>query len=80
MENINPTPNQTTTKWTVSIQFTRSRAFHNFMSLLNRGLILNTKRINYDLTLMIVEIETTTEPNMEKLKKWGKVIDLKFVD
>ena len=67
-------------KWTVSIQFTRAKAFHQFMSLLNRGLILNTKRNNYDLTLMIVEIETTTEPNMEKLKKWGKVIDLKFVE
>lgn len=66
-------------KWTVSIQFTRAKAFHQFMSLLNRGLILNTKRINYDVNLMIVEIETTTEPNMEKLKKWGKVIDLKFV-
>lgn len=67
-------------KWTVSIQFTRPKAFHQFMSLLNRRLINNTKRINYDLTLMIVEIETTTEPNMEKLKKWGKVIDIKFVD
>lgn len=66
-------------KWTVSIQFTRAKAFHQFMSLLNRGLILNTKRINYDVNLMIVEIETTTEPDMEKLKKWGKVIDLKFV-
>ena len=50
------------------------------MSLLNRRLINNTKRINYDLTLMIVEIETTTEPNMEKLKEWGKIIDIKFVD
>lgn len=67
-------------KWTVSIQFTRAKAFHQFMSLLNRGLILNTKRNNYDLTLMIVEIETTTEPNIEKLKEWGKVINLKFVD
>lgn len=67
-------------KWTVSIQFTRAKAFHQFMSLLNRGLIINTKRNNYDLTLMIVEIETTTEPNIEKLKEWGKVINLKFVD
>ena len=67
-------------KWTVSIQFNRVLAYHNFMSLLNRNLIKDTKRINYDVNLLIVEFETTTEPNKEVIKKWKNVIDVKIVE
>lgn len=67
-------------KWIVSVQFSRDRAYHNFMSLLNRNLILNTKRVNYDVNLLIVEFETTTEPDKEVIEKWNNVIDVKIVE
>lgn len=67
-------------KWIVSVQFSRAKAYHNFMSLLNRNLIKDTKRINYDVNLLIVEFETTTEPEEDKICKMGNVVNVKIVE
>ena len=67
-------------KWTVSIQFTRARAYHTFVSMLNLGQIKDTKKINHSHAHLIVEIETSTEPDMERLKKHGKIVDIKIVE
>jgi len=67
-------------KWIVSVQFNRAKAYHQFFSLLNRGLIKDTVKINHSHADLIVEFETTTPPDEKKLKAWGKVIDIKILD
>jgi hypothetical protein len=66
-------------KWIVSVQFTRSKAYHQFFSLLNRGRINNTKRTAFNHGLQIIEFETTTEPDLEKLNKLGLAVQPKIV-
>jgi SRSO17 transposase len=70
----------TTTKWTVSVKFTRPKAYHQFFSLLNRSLIKDTKLINHSHAHMIIEFETTTAPDEAKIKKMGSVINVKIVE
>lgn len=67
-------------KWTVSIQFTRAKAYHTFFSLVNRGIIKDTRKVNHSHVHLIVEIETNTEPDMERLRKHGKIVDIKIVE
>ena len=67
-------------KWIVSVQFTKSKAYHQFFSMLNKGLIKDTKKIAWDHNLCIVEFETTTKPELDKLKKLGLVVQPKIVE
>jgi len=67
-------------KWTVSVEFSRPKAYHQFFSLLNRGLINDTVLINHSATYMIIEFETTTAPEEEKIKNMGSVINVKIVE
>lgn len=67
-------------KWIVSVQFSRAKAYHQFFSLLNRGLIKDTVKVNHSLELLIVEFETTTAPEEEKIKKMGSVIDVQILE
>lgn len=67
-------------KWIVSVQFTKAKAYHQFFSLLNRGQIKDTKLITYSHALQLVEFETTTKPELEKLKKLGLVVQPKIVE
>lgn len=67
-------------KWIVSVEFSRPRAYHQFFSLLNRGLIKDTVKVNHSHTDLIVEFETTTAPEEEKIKKMGSVINVKIVE
>lgn len=67
-------------KWIVSVQFTRAKAYHQFFSLLNRGRIKDTKMITYSHALQIVEFETTTAPELDKLKKLGLAVQPKIVE
>lgn len=67
-------------KWTVSVEFSRAKAYHQFFSLLNRGLINDTKLINHSHAHMIIEFETTTAPDEAKIKKMGSVIKVKIVE
>ncbi len=67
-------------KWIVSVQFTKPKAYHQFFSMLNRGLIKDTKRTAYDHALQIIEFETTTKPELDKLKKLGLVVQPKIVE
>jgi len=72
--------NQTTTKWIVSVQFTRYLAYHTFFSLLNRGKIKDTVMTNFSHVHQIIEFETTTEPELDKLKKLGLAVQPKIVE
>ncbi len=67
-------------KWIVSVQFTRAKAYHQFFSMLNRGQIKDTKMITYNHALQIIEFETTTAPELEKLKKLGLAVQPKIVE
>lgn len=67
-------------KWIVSIQFTRYLAYHQFFSLLNLGQIKGTNMINYNHAHQIIEFETTTAPELEKLKKLGLAVQPKIVE
>lgn len=67
-------------KWIVSVQFTRAKAYHQFFSLLNRKQIKDTKLITYSHTYQIIEFETTTKPELEKLKKLGLTVQPKIVE
>ena len=67
-------------KWVVSVEFSRARAYHQFFSLLNRGLIKDTKLTNYNHLYKIIEFETTTAPEEEKIKKMGSVVNVKIVE
>jgi len=67
-------------KWIVSVEFSRPRAYHQFFSLLNRGLIKDTRMTNHSDLYKLIEFETTTEPEEEKIKKMGKVINVKIVE
>lgn len=67
-------------KWIVSVQFNRAKAYHKFFSLLNRGLIKDTKMITYSHAHQIIEFETTTAPELEKLKKLGLAVQPKIVE
>lgn len=67
-------------KWIVSVEFTRAKAYHQFFSLLNRGQIKDTKMITYSHVHQIIEFETTTAPEEEKIKKMGSVINVKILE
>lgn len=67
-------------KWTVSVEFSRPKAYHQFFSLLNRGLINDTKMTSFSDVYMIIEFETTTAPEEEKIKNMGSVINVKIVE
>ena len=67
-------------KWIVSVQFSRAKAYHTFFSLLNLGKIKDTVKVNHSHTDLIVEFETTTAPEEEKIKKMGNVIDVKILE
>lgn len=67
-------------KWIVSVKFNRPKAYHAFFSLLNRGRIKDTKLVNYSIPDLIAEFETTTEPEEDKIKKMGNVIDVKILE
>ena len=67
-------------KWIVSVEFKSAIQYHKFFSLLNRGLILNTVLVNHSHVYKLIEFETTTEPEEEKIKKMGKVINVKIVE
>lgn len=67
-------------KWVVSVKFTRAIAYHKFFSLLNRGLIKDTKLTSSSDAFQIVEFETTTKPELEKLKKLGLSVQPKIVE
>lgn len=67
-------------KWIVSVRFTRAKAYHQFFSMLNRSLIKDTKKTAWDHNLLIVEFETTTKPELEKLNKLGLVVQPKIVE
>ena len=67
-------------KWIVSVQFSRARAYHTFFSLLNLGKIKDTVKVNHSHADLIVEFETTTAPEEEKIKKMGNVIDVKILE
>lgn len=66
--------------WTVSVQFSRPLAYHKFFSLLNRGRINNTKLVNYSHLHLIVEFETTSQPEEDKIRKMGNVINVKILN
>lgn len=66
-------------KWIVSVEFSRPRAYHTFFSLLNRGLIKDTKLINHSDVYKIIEFETTTAPEEAKIKKMRAVVNVKIV-
>ena len=67
-------------KWIVSVQFSRAKAYHTFFSLLNLDKIKDTKMITYSHALQIIEFETTTKPEMEKLNKLGLAVQPKIVE
>lgn len=67
-------------KWVVSVEFSRPRAYHQFFSLLNRGLINDTKLINHSDVYKIIEFETTTAPEEDKIKKLGSVVNVIIVE
>ena len=67
-------------EWIVSVEFSRSKAYHQFFSLLNRGLIRDTVLVNYSHVHRLIEFETTTQPEEEKIKKMGKVINVKIIE
>jgi len=58
-------------KWIVSVEFSRPKAYHQFFSLLNRGLIKDTRMTNHSDLYKLIEIETTTTPEEDKIKKLG---------
>jgi len=67
-------------KWVVSVQFTRAKAYHTFFSLINLSKIKDTKMITYSHTHQIIEFETTTAPELDKLKKLGLAVQPKIVE
>ena len=67
-------------KWIVSVQFSRAKAYHTFFSLLNLGKIKDTVKVNHSHTDLIVEFETTTAPEEDKIKKMGSVINVKILE
>jgi len=67
-------------KWIVSVEFSRSKAYHLFFSLLNRGLIKDTRMTNHSDLYKLIEFETTTAPEEEKIKKMGSVVNVIIVE
>lgn len=67
-------------KWIVSVEFSRPKAYHQFFSLLNRGLIKDTRMTNHSDLYKLIEFETSTAPEEEKIKKMGSVINVKIVE
>lgn len=67
-------------KWIVSVQFTRYLAYHKFFSMLNRGQIKDTKMTSFSHAHQIIEFETTTAPELAKLKKLGLAVQPKIVE
>jgi len=67
-------------KWIVSVEFRSAVQYHKFFSLLNRGLILNTVLVNHSHVYKLIEFETTTAPDLEKLKKLGLAVQPKIVE
>jgi len=67
-------------KWIVSVEFRSAVQYHKFFSLLNRGLILNTVLVNHSHVYKLIEFETTTAPELEKLKKLGLAVQPKIVE
>ena len=67
-------------KWIVSVQFGRAKAYHLFFSLLNRSRIKDTKLVNYSIPDQIVEFETTTKPEEDKIRKMGAVVNVKILE
>ena len=67
-------------KWIVSVEFSRPRAYHQFFSLLNRGLIKDTRMTNHSDLYKLIEFETTTAPEEKKIKKLGAVVNVIIVE
>jgi len=67
-------------KWIVSVEFRSAVQYHKFFSLLNRGLIRDTVLVNHSHVYKLIEFETTTVPEEEKIKKMGKIINVKIVE
>ena len=67
-------------KWIVSVQFSRAKAYHQFFSLLNRGMIKDTVMTNHSALYKLIEFETTTAPEEAKIKKMGSVVNVIIVE
>ena len=67
-------------KWIVSVEFRSAIQYHKFFSLLNRGLIRDTVLVNYSHVYKLIEFETTTAPELEKLKKLGLAVQPKIIE
>lgn len=67
-------------KWIVSVEFSRPKAYHQFFSLLNRGLIKDTRMTNHSDLYKLIEFETTTAPEEDKIKKLGSVVNVIIVE
>jgi hypothetical protein len=67
-------------KWIVSVQFSRPKAYHLFFSLVNRKRIKDTVLVNYSHADQIVEFETTTKPEEQKIKQMGAVVNVKILE
>jgi len=67
-------------KWIVSVEFLSAVQYHKFFSLINLGRIRDTVLVNYSHVHRLIEFETTTQPEEEKIKKMGKVINVKIVE
>lgn len=67
-------------KWTVSIEFSSSLAFHKFFTMLNTRQIRNAQRTNYSIQHKIIEFVTTSQPDEARLRKFGNVVDVKIVE
>ena len=67
-------------KWIVSVEFLSAIQYHKFFSLINLGKICDTVLVNYSHVYRLIEFETTTQPEEEKIKKMGKVINVKIVE
>lgn len=67
-------------KWIVSVEFLSAIQYHKFFSLINLGRIRDTVLVNYSHVHRLIEFETTTAPEEKKIKKMGKVINVKIVE
>jgi len=67
-------------KWIVSVEFRSAVQYHKFFSLLNRGLIRDTVLVNHSHVYKLIEFETTTAPDLDKINKMGLAVQPKIVE
>ena len=66
-------------KWIVSVEFRSEIQYHKFFSLLNRGLIRDAVLVNHSHVYKLIEFETTTAPELDKINKMGLAVQPKIV-